>query len=184
MTLTLETPLQDAADFSLLPDGQHRASSPTLNVDKEVAVMRRLSVDDLRTRYTEVFGEQTKVRNKQWLLRRIVWRLQALAEGDLSERARRRAAELADESDLRRTPPRSTAPVNRPAPSSGGRLPMPGQEIVRPYKGQTLVVRVLKNGFEFEGDVYKSLSAVAKKITGTHCNGYLFFRLNRPGGAK
>ncbi len=61
---------------------------------------------------------------------------------------------------------------------------MPGQEITREYKGQTLVVRVLSEGFEFEGDVYKSLSAVAREITGTHCNGYHFFRLNGQGGAK
>jgi hypothetical protein len=61
---------------------------------------------------------------------------------------------------------------------------MPGQELTREYKGQTLLVRVLPHGFEFEGEVYKSLSAVAKVITGTHCNGYLFFRLRGQGGAK
>ncbi len=68
--------------------------------------------------------------------------------------------------------------------SLDNRLPMPGQEIIREYKGRTLLVRVLDDGFEFEGDVYKSLSAVAKAITGTHCNGYLFFRLRGQGGAK
>lgn len=49
-----------------------------------------------------------------------------------------------------------------------GRLPMPGAVITRPYKGEDLEVRVLPDGFEYEGEVYKSLSAVAKKITGTH----------------
>ena len=43
---------------------------------------------------------------------------------------------------------------------------------------------VLPDGFEYEGDTYKSLSAVAKKITGSHCNGYLFFRLNKHGGGR
>jgi len=68
--------------------------------------------------------------------------------------------------------------------AADNRLPMPGGEITREYKGQKLIVRVLQHGFEFEGAVYKSLSAVAKAITGTHCNGYLFFRLTKEGGAK
>ena len=51
--------------------------------------------------------------------------------------------------------------------------------ITRRYKGEDLQVKVLTAGFEFEGEVYKSLSAVAKKITGRHCNGFLFFRLGQ-----
>ncbi len=59
---------------------------------------------------------------------------------------------------------------------------MPGTIITRSYKGQLLQVKVLPKGFEYEGEAYKSLSAVAKKITGSHCNGYLFFRLGKEGG--
>ena len=54
--------------------------------------------------------------------------------------------------------------------------------LTRPYKGRTLQVQVLAQGFEFEGQVYRSLSAVAKAVTGSHCNGFLFFRLNANGG--
>lgn len=72
-----------------------------LNVDKELASLRRMSVGQLRVRYAEVFGEATRSRHKQWLIKRILWRMQALAEGDLSERARRRAVELANDADLR-----------------------------------------------------------------------------------
>ena len=61
---------------------------------------------------------------------------------------------------------------------------MPGTIITRQYKGQTLQVRVLADGFEFDGAVYNSLSAVAKAITGSHCNGFLFFRLGEQGGAQ
>lgn len=57
-------------------------------------------------------------------------------------------------------------------------MPLPGTILVREYKGRKLQVRVLENGFEFEGEIHRSLSAVAKKITGSHCNGFLFFRLN------
>jgi hypothetical protein len=59
------------------------------------------------------------------------------------------------------------------------RLPPPSTTITREYKGQTLQIKVLQTGFEFEGEVYKSLSAVAKAITGQHCNGFHFFRLGK-----
>lgn len=164
-----------------------------LNVGKELAALNRMSVDALRARYAEVFGEPTNGRHKQWLVKRIIWRMQSLAEGNLSERARRRAAELANDADVRRKAPKSppVAPdaVTRTRtchmPTNGGRrVPIPGSLITRVYKGQTLEVKVLADGFEYEGESYKSLSAVAKLITGSHCNGYHFFRLAKEGGAK
>jgi hypothetical protein len=61
------------------------------------------------------------------------------------------------------------------------RLPMPGAVIIRQYKGETIEVKVLPKGFEYEGEIYRSLSAVARKVTGTHWNGYHFFQLGRKG---
>lgn len=159
-----------------------------LNVGKEVATLQRMTVRDLRTRYAEVFGETTRAGNKPWLVKRIAWRLQSLVEGDLSERARQRAAELANDADIRLSPPKAN-PATQTSESrtktatlivaSDDRLPLPGSIITREYKEQTLQVKVLPQGFEFEGDLYKSLSAVAKAITGQHCNGYHFFRLRK-----
>ena len=161
-----------------------------LNIAKEVAALRRMTVKELRSRYAEVFGEPTNGNHKVWLTRRIAWRLQALAEGDLSERARRRAAELANDADIRMNPPKAlpaaapeeltTTRVMRFQPDD--RLPPPGTILTRKYKGQTLQVKVLAEGFEFEGQVYGSLSAVAKAVTGSHCNGFLFFHLTANGG--
>ena len=82
----------------------------SVNVAKEVAALRKLTMRELRGRYAEAFGETTNANNKAWLLKRIVWRLQANAEGDLSERARRRAAELANDADLRLAPPKPKEP--------------------------------------------------------------------------
>jgi hypothetical protein len=62
-----------------------------------------------------------------------------------------------------------------------GRLPPPGTVLSRPYKGGTVQVQVLANGFEYRGEVFRSLSAVARAVTGSHCNGFLFFRLNTQG---
>src|SRR5580692_8563877 len=130
-----------------------------LNVAKEVTAMRRMTMKELRERYAEAFGETTNANNRVWLIRRIAWRLQARAEGELSERARRRAEELADEADLRLSPPpepAEAAPERTIAavlPLRGDdRLPPPGSVISRSYKGETLVVKVLDGGaFEFEG---------------------------------
>jgi hypothetical protein len=154
-----------------------------VNIVQEVAVLERLSVGQLRQRFAELFGETTQASNRTWLIKRIAWRMQALAEGDLSERARRRAAELARDADLRLNPPprqpaATTAtpqPVPVPAPVDQ-RLPPPGTILARPYKGQLVQVQVLTDGFAYAGRVYPSLSAVAKAVTGSHCNGVLFFR--------
>jgi hypothetical protein len=80
-----------------------------LNIVNEVAALQRLSVGQLRQRFAKLFGETTKASNRTWLIKRIMWRMQALAEGDLSERARRRAAELARDADLRLNPPQRQA---------------------------------------------------------------------------
>lgn len=83
-----------------------------LNITKEVANMERLSVGALCERYREVFGEDTKARNKQWLIKRIAWKLQANEEGDISERARKLAMEIAQSSDIRTSAPKiRTRPI-------------------------------------------------------------------------
>jgi len=154
-----------------------------VNVATELAALEAMTVNELRAKYAQVFGEETRVGNKAWLVKRIIWRLQALAEGDLSERARKRAAELAQDADLRLSPPRqkqttlaSEQKNGRASALVNGHLPLPGTILTRWYKGQTLKVQVLRHGFEYAGQVHKSLSAVAKAITGSHTSGYLFFR--------
>jgi hypothetical protein len=158
-----------------------------LNIDKEVAEMQRMTVNALQQKFAEVFGEQTRGRHKRWLIKRIAWRMQANEEGGLSERALRRAMELANDADLRLTAPRTKSDSGSvqtpPAPVAtiDRRLPMPGTLITRKYKGQSLCVKVLADGFEFEGERFKSLSAVARRITGSAWNGFLFFGLTKKG---
>ena len=160
------------------------------NVGREIAALQRMTVKQLRQKYMEVFDEETNGHNKAWLVKRIAWRMQALQEGDLSERARRRAAELARDADLRLNPPSIKAghvaaqqvQIHVLELDQDDRLPLPGTIITREYKGEKLQVKVLPHGFEYDGAVYASLSAVAKAITGSHCNGYLFFRLRGRGG--
>jgi Protein of unknown function (DUF2924) len=157
----------------------------------DLAALPTLSMAQLRRRYAELFGEASHATNKTWLIRRLAWRLQALALGDLSQRARDRAAQLANDADLRLSPPKrplsppttpiaaepTTAAPGRAATPQDPRLPPPGSVISRIYKGQQLHVTVLASGFAFHGQVFPSLSALAKAITGSHCNGFHFFRL-------
>jgi hypothetical protein len=159
---------------------------PTLA--KELAALDRMTAAELRERYAEVFGEPAASGNRAWLARRVGWRMQALAEGDLSDRARARAAELARDGDLRLTAPKEQPEVERTAATPiaavlDPRLPGVGTVLTRRYKGGEVRVKVAADGFEYAGDRYGSLSAVAKAVTGTHTNGFLFFRLTRTGSA-
>jgi len=163
------------------------------DLPREIEALRRMTVRDLRRRHVELFGEENRASNRQYLFRRIAWRLQALAEGDLSERARRRAQELARDADLRTRPPRELtmppAPADlktvtgRVAVSRDERLPAPGTVLTRVFKGHEYHVTVLPSGFEYDGQAYRSLTAVAHAITGSHWNGWHFFGLTAPNSA-
>ncbi len=156
----------------------------------QIRALREMTVPELAAKYLEVFGEETRSRNKDFLWKRIAWRMQAVEEGDFAERAHRRAAELANDADVRVRPPRDAfdageAPPTRERtakPPLGRRhdvrLPMPGTVLTGGYRGRVLRVTVLDGGFEFEGRVYRSLSAIASEVTGSRWNGFLFFGLS------
>src|ERR1700679_2798946 len=150
---------------------------------KEVDELRKQKMTVLKARYQELFGEESPSSNHAHLFRRIAWRLQAAAEGDLTERARDRAAKLAEDVDLRLRAPRkfwrelsaeSTETVSR-----DDRLPAPGTRLKREFQGHLITAMVLEDGFEFEGKTYESLSAIAWEVTGTRWNGFSFFGLNK-----
>lgn len=155
---------------------------------RELAALDQMSVDALREKHRLVFGEENRSRHREYLKKRIAWRLQALAEGGLSDRARRRALEIANDADLRiRMPSAPELPPLAPERTEvhafhdgrDGRLPVPGTTIMRVYRGRTIKVTVLEGGFEYDGERFRSLSAVAKKVTGSHWNGMLFFGLGK-----
>ena len=165
----------------------------SINLQQEIEELNRMNVTELQRRYAAVFDEPTRSGNKDFLRKRIAWRIQARAEGGISDRARERARELAREEDLRiRAPKGMFAP--QPSPDDGRtvvllfeperdeRLPTPGTLLGRVYKGERLEVEVLEEGFRYEGRNYPTLTAIAKEITGSHWNGFDFFGLRKKSG--
>jgi hypothetical protein len=149
-----------------------------LTLLSEIESLRQLKIKELKIRYCQLFGEPARSSNRAHLFRRMAWRLQARAEGDLSERARQRAADLADDADLRiRAPLTFSRQLNQPPARTArdARLPTAGAVLQRSYQGRLVVVQVLEDGFEYNGKGYGSLSAIAHQVTGTRWNGFVFF---------
>ncbi len=155
--------------------------------------LQRMTVGELREKWVEVFGEPCRSHNRAYLWKRIAWRIQVNAEGGLSDRAKDRARELYREADIRLRPPRGAfddaggpgkAKMAAPGRRRDPRLPAPGTVITREYRSQEITVTVLEDGFEYEGRPYRSLSAIAEAVTGSHWNGYGFFGLKGRNGRK
>jgi hypothetical protein len=153
---------------------------------REIEKLRRATVGELRSKYLELFGQPSYSNHKQFLFRRVAWRLQAVAYGELSERARQQAQALAQDVDLRIKAPGHLVGTgeqllqptlrSRGKPSRDERLPPQGTMLRREFKGEWIVVQVLADGFQYQDRFYKSLSAIARQATGTAWNGYEFFR--------
>jgi hypothetical protein len=149
-----------------------------------------LTSQQLRERYAVCYGHTPTTKNRSHLIKKILWAHQRDTFGDISEAARKKAFAIADDRDVKerfvaaKRPSTSTKKNTvmtvkyTPEPSAL----MPGTVLHRNYRGQDIRVLVLENGFEWEGTVYKSLSATARAITGTRWNGKLFFGLIKKGG--
>lgn len=155
-------------------------------VSEQLAALEKMTVGELVVKYREVFGVPTRTRNKDYLRKKVAWRIQELAEGGLSPRAMAKIEELAPLAPARW---RSTQPAPgsavavvmsaRPLAPRDPRLPPPGSVIVRVLRGVEHRVTVLDDGFEYQGELYPTLSQLARFIAGTPWNGYLFFGLKR-----
>ena len=154
----------------------------------EINELAAMNVAALQQRHRELFGDQPAPAHRQFLFRKIAWRMQADQEGGLPESARELARAIARDAPLRARvitnaeKRRAGIPLEQTttttiAPGHDSRLPMPGGLIVKQFKGQTIVVKVTDDGFEYGDRRYTSLSAIAQEITGTKWNGFLFFGL-------
>lgn len=164
------------------------------DLNLELSRLRKLTVLALRQKHREVTGRMSKSSNRSFLIRKIAWEMQAQTHGGLSDRARSRAREILSNTSIRLRAWKQEqysqgispdcAVWAAVTPTGDYRLPMPGQFLTKEYKGQRIVVTVLKEGFEYNQKVFDSLSAVARHITGTKWNGFLFFGLMKPDPLK
>ncbi len=147
----------------------------------------RMQPSELQRLHRSIFGCDTPSGNPEQARRKIAWRIQSEREGGLPESARQHALAIARASSLRirlnrRNPdsPLPHATVTGIVSDHDSRLPMPGSVIVKEHRGRRIIVRVLDSAFEYDGKRFRSLSAIAKEITGTKWNGMLFFGLANP----
>lgn len=171
------------------------ARTQLADVPQQLAALASMSVPDLAAKYLELYGEPTRSRNRDYLKKRMAFRIQELAEGSLSARAVTRISELGDklperwrmrQVETKPSAPPPSVPADVRAPAADGRdarLPPPGTVLTRVFKGAQHRVTVREDGIEFEGQLHRSLSSVAKLITGTAWNGFTFFGL-KAGGSK
>ncbi|MFN4281605.1 MAG: DUF2924 domain-containing protein [Alphaproteobacteria bacterium] len=144
--------------------------SPSL--EAELATLPHRSLEGLRQSWTELFGITAPYVGEDLLVRMIAYRLQERAYGGLPASTSRKLRKIA--SDLRSDRKATCLP-------NGPRI-APGVQLLREWKGETEVVQVTTSGFVWRGQNYRSLSAVARAMTGTRWSGPRFFGL--PDGVE
>lgn len=153
----------------------------------EIKSLCRMGINELRAKYYEVCGYNSGARNKDFLVRKIAWKLQSIETSkDIKPETREKAYSIADFSRLKLDKARKS-PVELAVGEDFAkrklelgrdpRLPMAGAMLSKTFRGKRHIVKVLDRGFEYENENFRTLSSVAKKIAGTNWNGFKFFNL-------
>jgi len=147
----------------------------------EIARLQRMPVADLQVEWLKLYGEPTRSRNRQFLFRRLAWRIQELQHGGLSDVAKDRIDKLAPDFTRARTlAAASTTLPGEHRLHRDPRIPSPGTLIVKAYKGRELRVAVREDGLELDGTMYATATALAKAVTGSKSiNGWLFLGITK-----
>lgn len=133
-----------------------------------LAALKAMSVNELKTEWQALFDAPAPNNSRNFLQGRLAYRIQELTYGGPDKQTRRLLDLLADEVE---------GTLTRKAQIADPRNPVVGAKLIREWDGVAHTVTVLKEGFDWDGRRYKSLSAVARAITGTRWNGYRFFGL-------
>ena len=144
---------------------QHQDDGPVL---ARLAALKDMTVPQLKAEWEKLFAAAPPNNSRAFLEQRLAYRIQELTYGGLSKPVTRLLNALADEVEGKKV---------RKSVISDPRNPVIGTRLVREWDGVEHVITVLQGGFDWQGRRYKSLSAVARDITGTQWNGYRFFGL-------
>lgn len=138
----------------------------------QLAALKSAPVSDLKQKWRDLFEREPPPYNRRFLENRLAYRIQELAYGGLSQETLERLDALADELDGKK--PKRRSPIEN--------RPIAGTRLIREWRGVEHCVTVRQEDFEYQGRPYKSLSAIARHITGTQWNGLVFFGMKNTRG--
>ncbi len=144
----------------------------------EIDALRALTTSQLVKRYVELFGKSPRVKNREWLWKRCAWKLQEQRYGGLSAVAKQRLEALVAEIDLLVEENRRCV-LGSLRLKTRARKDKVGTVFTRTWHGREIRVQVVEGGYEWDGVLYTSLSAVANAVTGSHWSGRRFFGLTK-----
>jgi hypothetical protein len=147
---------------------------PSTDVLRRLAGLRTAPTANLKQQWRELFGKEPPAFSRTYLQSRLAYRIQELAYGGLKPETVARLEALGEKLDGGNITLRRIRADDRP---------IAGTRLLREYQGVEHVVTVLADGFEYQGRLYRSLSAIARAITGTRWNGWTFFGLRGRGDA-
>jgi hypothetical protein len=147
---------------------------PPADVLGRLAALKTAATPDLREQWRALFGTELPPYNRRFLESRLAYRIQELAYGGLKPETLARLEALGEQLDGGKVTVRRMR---------GDDKPIAGTQLIREYQGVEHVVTVTRDGYEYGGRPYQSLSAIARAITGTRWNGRVFFGLRPSRGA-
>jgi hypothetical protein len=137
-------------------------------IPARLAALKAMSVTEMKAEWQTLFGATAPNNSRAFLECRLAYRIQELTYGGADRETRRMLELLADEVE---------GVLTRKSQIADPRNPVVGTRLIREWNGVEYTITVLRDGFEWQGRPYKSLSAIARAITGTRWNGYRFFGL-------
>ena len=146
---------------------------PAADVLARLAALKTAAIPALKQQWRELFGAEPPPYNRRFLESRLGYRIQELAYGGLKPETLARLQALGEQLDGGKITIRRMRGDDRP---------IAGTMLIREYQGVEYVVTVTRTGYEYAGQPYKSLSAIARAITGTRWNGRVFFGLRSGRG--
>ena len=162
------------------PPAASQAPAPTIpaipkpDVPARLAALPGLPIGELKAEWRRLFGTEPPPYNRRFLESRLAYRIQELAYGGLKRETLERLEALGEQFDGRNITLRRIRHEQRP---------IAGTRLIREYQGVEHVVTVTRDGYEWQGRPYRSLSAIARAITGTRWNGWVFFGIRPRRGA-
>ena len=148
------------------------------SVLRQLAALQKMSEKELQEKWRDLYGSEPPHFKKTFLEKRLAYRIQELFYGGISTMAKNKLAQAAIGDSLCNLGKKNIA-VRKTFKKTG--FLFPGTRFVREWNGKQYQVTARDKGFEYEGKIYRSLSAVATEITGTKWNGLLFFGLRGTG---